>query len=67
VAPDSVTYYLDRRPVWQQPTPPELRTPLYPLVDLALGSGFSIENTPDPSVLQVDYMRVYRPADHPSC
>jgi beta-glucanase (GH16 family) len=67
VAPDSVTYYLDRRPVWQQPTPPELRTPLYPLVDLALGSGFSIENTPDPSVLQVDYVRVYRPADHPSC
>ncbi|HKT86335.1 MAG TPA: glycoside hydrolase family 16 protein [Novosphingobium sp.] len=61
VEPQTMTFYLDRKPVWQAPTPPELKTPLYPLVNLALGSGYSIENTPDPSVLEVDYVRVYRP------
>lgn len=61
IEPRTMTFYLDRKPVWQAPTPPELKTPLYPLVNLALGSGYSIENTPDPSVLEVDYVRVYRP------
>lgn len=66
VEPDKLTYYFDRQPVWQQPTPPELQTPLYPLVDLALGSGYSIAETPDPSVLEVDYVREYRPVDDPN-
>lgn len=61
VTPDQVTYYLDRVPVWQQPTPAELKTPLFPLVDLALGSGYSIKDTPNPSVLSVDYVRIYAP------
>lgn len=67
VEPTTITYYLDRRPVWQQMTPPELHTPLYPLVNLALGSGYSIADTPNPSTLEVDYVRVYRPAAHPAC
>jgi beta-glucanase (GH16 family) len=58
VAPDEVTYYFDGRPIWRQPTPPELTRPLYPLVDLALGSGFPIDHTPTPSVLTVKYVRV---------
>jgi beta-glucanase (GH16 family) len=62
VDPARITYYFDRQPVWQQATPPEHRTALYPLVDLALGSGYSIEDTPNPSVMEVDYVRVYRPA-----
>lgn len=61
VDPEWTTYYLNREPQWQLPTPPELTTPLYPLVNLALGSGYSIEETPDPSVLDVDYVRIYRP------
>jgi beta-glucanase (GH16 family) len=65
VGPDKITYYLDRRPVWQQPTPVELQTPLYPLVNLALGSGYPTEATPDPSVLEVDYVREYRPLANP--
>jgi beta-glucanase (GH16 family) len=59
VAPDEITYYFDGRPVWRQPTPPELTRPLYPLVNLALGSGFPIDHTPDPSVLTVKYVRVF--------
>jgi hypothetical protein len=34
---------------------------LFPLVNLALGSGFPIDRTPDPSVLLVDYVHVYAP------
>ena len=56
-----VTYFLDGEAVWQQPTPEEHRAPLYPLVNLALGSGYPIDKTPNPSTLEVDYVRVYRP------
>lgn len=63
VEPETITYYFDRKPVWRQPTPPEHQTPLYPLVNLALGSGYSIENTPDPSIMKVDYVRVYRSSE----
>lgn len=59
VAPDAITYYLDRKPVWQQPTPTELKTPLFPLVNLALGSGFPIDKTPNPSTLAVKYVHLY--------
>jgi beta-glucanase (GH16 family) len=62
VDPSKIRYYLDRKPVWQQSTPPEHQTPLYPLLDLALGSGYSIKDTPNPSVMEVDYVRIYRPA-----
>jgi hypothetical protein len=58
-----ITYFLDGEAMWQQPTPEEHRAPLYPLVNLALGSGYPIDKTPDPSTLEVDYVRVYRP--HP--
>jgi hypothetical protein len=32
---------------------------MYPLVNLALGSGYPIDKTPDPSTLLVDYVHVY--------
>ncbi|MDR3494228.1 MAG: glycoside hydrolase family 16 protein [Ancalomicrobiaceae bacterium] len=59
VAADTITYYLDRKPVWRQPTPAELKTPLFPLVNLALGSGFPIDKTPNPSTLEVKYVHLY--------
>ncbi len=59
VAPDEITYYFDRAPVWRQPSPAELRTPLFPLVDLGLGSGFPIDKTPDPSELAVKSVHFY--------
>jgi hypothetical protein len=31
------------------------------MVDLALGGGWPIDQTPDPSKLYVDYIRVYAP------
>lgn len=58
IRPDTITYYFDRKPVWQQPTPAELVWPSYPLVNLALGSGFPIAKTPNPSTLKVKFVRV---------
>lgn len=57
-----ITYFLDGVAMWRQPTPAEHKSPLYPLVNLALGSGYPIDKTPNPSTLEVDYVRVYRPA-----
>ena len=59
ISPKSITFFLDRKKVWDFPTPPELTGPMYPLVNLALGSGWPIEQTPNPSVLLVDYVHVY--------
>ena len=59
ISPKTITFFLDRKEVWNFPTPPELTGPLYPLVNLALGSGWPIEHTPNPSVLLVDYIHVY--------
>ena len=64
VDPQHITYFLDGTEVWRQATPVELDTPLYPLVNLALGSGYPIDETPDPSRLEVDYVRVYKPAEN---
>jgi len=67
ILPDRITFFLDRRPVWDQPTPPELKEPMYPLVDLALGSGWPITNTPNPSVLKVRYIHVYQYVQGGTC
>jgi beta-glucanase (GH16 family) len=59
VSPQAIVFFRDGKQVWSQPTPPELTGPLYPLVNLALGSGWPIDRTPNPSTLLVDYVHVY--------
>lgn len=62
VTPETTTFYFNRQPVADFPTPPEhnqFGMPLYPLVNLALGSGWPIDRTPDPSKLYVDYVRMF--------
>jgi len=59
VSPRSIAFFLDGKRVSEQPTPPELDGPLYPIVNLALGSGWPIDRTPNPSTLLVDYVHVY--------
>ena len=61
VEPDWITFYLDRRETWRVATPKELKEPLMVLVDLALGSGWPIDRTPNPSVMKVDYIHVFAP------
>ena len=60
VEPDEIIFYLDRREMARVPTPTEHMGPLFVLLNLALGSGFSIEATLNPSYMYVDYVRAYR-------
>lgn len=62
---DKTSFYLDRQFIWSFDTPKEFHMPFYPLVNLALGSGWPIDETPNPSILLVDYIHVYqrRPTD----
>jgi beta-glucanase (GH16 family) len=58
---DYIHFYIDGAEVGTIPSYPEATHPLYPMVDLALGGGQSTDNTPNPSHLRVDYVRVYAP------
>jgi beta-glucanase (GH16 family) len=67
---DWITFYLDRRETWRTPAPPELQAPLMVLVNLALGSGWPIDKTSNPSIMKVDYIHVYArrpPSEIQSC
>jgi beta-glucanase (GH16 family) len=57
---ENVIFYLDRREVARQRSRPEYLRPVYPMVNLAAGGGWKIDGMPDPSVMYVDYIRVYR-------
>jgi Glycosyl hydrolases family 16 len=55
-----VRIYFDRREVWSTATPNEHHQSMYVLLNLALGSSWPIENTPSPSFMFVDYVRVWQ-------
>ena len=61
VSKDWIVFYLDRLEVSRIATPPEHDKPLLLLVNLALGSGWPIDQTPNPSRLLVDYIHTYSP------
>jgi beta-glucanase (GH16 family) len=63
VDPAWIVFYMDRVETWRVRTPPEHRHGLAILVDLALGSGWPIDKTPNPSFMDVDYVRAYAPLD----
>ncbi|MET0259321.1 MAG: glycoside hydrolase family 16 protein [Methylobacterium sp.] len=56
----TTTFYHDRKPVWSQPTRPEHRQPMYVLLNLAAGAGWPIAAMPNPSVMEVDYVRAWQ-------
>ncbi len=59
VEPEAITMYFDGVEVWKTKTPPEHKRPLMLLLNLALGSGWPIDKTPNPSFMHVDYVRAY--------
>ena len=59
VEPDYVTMYLDGIAFWHTPTPAEHKNKLMILINLAMGSGWPIDRTPNPSYMYVDYIRAY--------
>ena len=56
---DWVTFFFNRRQVWKTPTRPEYRQPLYMLANLALGSGWPIDKTPNPSFMYIKSIAAY--------
>ncbi len=59
VGKDWIIIYLDGQEQWRTPTPVEHKHGLMMLLNLALGGGWPIDQTPSPSVLEVDYVRAY--------
>ena len=59
VEEDFITFYFDGVALRKDKTPDDAKVPLYLMLDLALGGGWPIDKTPDPSVMQVDYVRAY--------
>ncbi len=59
VTAEWITMYFDGVEVWKTKTPLEHQRPLMLLLNLALGGGWPIEHTPNPSFMDVDYVRVY--------
>ena len=62
VEKDGVFIYLDRRLMAQFPPHPVYLQPKAILVNLGAGGGWPIDGMPDPSVMQVDYIRAYQSA-----
>jgi len=60
VEADWTIIYLDGAEVWRTATPPQHAHRLSILVDLALGGGWPITDTPSPSYMYVDYIRAYK-------
>lgn len=67
ISPEWIVIFLNREEVWRQPTPEALDFPMYPIINLALGSGWPIDETPDPSVMLVDYVHVYARSAAKNC
>jgi len=59
IDPQWISMYFDGIEVWKVKTPPEHNKPLMLLLNLALGPGWPIDKTPNPSIMEVDYVRVY--------
>lgn len=66
ITKDLVIFYLDRKEVARVATEPAMRQPMSLLIDLALGSGWPIDKTPDPSILAVDYIKVFKSRSSPT-
>ena len=57
---DWTTFYHDRKAMGRIKTPVEYHRPMFILLNLALGGGWPIDKTPNPSVMLVDYVKAYQ-------
>lgn len=59
---DKITWYFDRKPIFEVTTPAELQKPMFMIANLAAGGGMPgpvKDDTPLPAQMQVDYIRVW--------
>ena len=59
VEEEFITLYFDGVELRKDRTPKEARVPLYLMLDLALGGGWPIDQTPDPSEMLVEHVKVF--------
>ena len=55
-----IVIYFDGVELHREKTPDCVKVPLFPLVNLALGPGWPTDQTPDPSVMLVDYVKIWQ-------
>jgi hypothetical protein len=55
-----IILYFDGVELHREKTPDSVKTPLFPLVNLALGPGWPTDKTPNPSYMYVDYVKVWQ-------
>lgn len=60
VEPELTIFYLDHVEIGRTQTPPEHHYPMFMLVNLAMGAGWPINETPSPSFMYVDHIRAYQ-------
>jgi hypothetical protein len=65
ISDTEIAWYFDREEKWRRSKPDAANVGYYFMVNLALGSGWPIENTPDPSYMYVDYVKVWQPGPSP--
>jgi beta-glucanase (GH16 family) len=68
--PERIVYLIDRVPVAQLATPAGVNTPMYMLLNLAIGgrmAGPSDATTPLPSRLDIDWVSAYSLPGYPPC
>ncbi len=60
---NDIIVYFDGVEKFRRETHEAAKTPLYPIVNLALGPGWPLDRTPDPSYMYVDYIKVWQKKD----
>ncbi|MCB2173587.1 family 16 glycosylhydrolase, partial [archaeon] len=55
-----IVIYFDGVELHRANPPDCVKVPLFPLVNLALGPGWPTDQTPDPSVMFVDYVKIWQ-------
>lgn len=58
-----IVFYFNRKEVWRTRTSAVHKQPLFVLLNLAMGG--SIEETPNPSIMKVDYVKVWSKRNSP--
>ena len=61
---DRTSFYLNRRAIWQMPTPPAYDQPFYILADLAIGGGWQHEGLASPVTMDIERIAVYARKPH---
>ncbi len=55
-----IILYFDGVELHREKTPESVKTPLFPLVNLALGPGWPTDKTPNPSYMYLDYIKIWQ-------